>query len=275
MKQVWQANDGKTFYSEQECKDYEKKSYENLNYKKFEELKKKSNQNLLRKKWIEQNDIEKLFGKENQLWFLGEKKNKLAEDCMGDKQIFRSADNQYFNNLKEYKMYQKKLRNGELPKIIDKERIWRSKIQNYYFSTEEECLLFERTSKYNGKIFDTFQERVEYDHIIFSIFMEGENLSNPEDKKLFKLNQQLHNIVIENFQNLLKIQKEKELKKKLEIKLLAEKSEYEKNTGGIIYTSIAFSVLVVGLLWIPIQDFIENRDLNSYSFLYQEYIENK
>ena len=49
-------------------------------------------------------------------------------------------------------------------------------------------------------------------------------------------------------------------------------STEQKNTGGIIYTSIALSVLVVGLAWIPIQDFIQNRDSNSYSFLYQEHI---
>ncbi len=66
---------------------------------------------------------------------------------------------------------------------------------------------------------------------------------------------------------------------KKEIDLLLKKRPFylsteQKNTGGIIYTSIAMSVLVVGLLWVPIQNFIENRDSNSYSYFYQEYIEN-
>ena len=65
---------------------------------------------------------------------------------------------------------------------------------------------------------------------------------------------------------------------KKEIDLLLKKRTFhmsteQKNTGGIIYTTIALSVLVVGLAWIPIQDFIQNRDSNSYSFLYQEHIE--
>ena len=65
---------------------------------------------------------------------------------------------------------------------------------------------------------------------------------------------------------------------KKEIDLLLKKRPFhisteQKNTGGIIYTTIALSVLVVGLAWIPIQDFIQNRDSNSYSFLYQEHIE--
>jgi len=34
----------------------------------------------------------------------------------------------------------------------------------------------------------------------------------------------------------------------------------QPKTLGIIYTSIAMSVLVVGILWVPIQNYIENRD---------------
>ena len=68
-----------------------------------------------------------------------------------------------------------------------------------------------------------------------------------------------------------------EIKKELDLLLkkrpFLSSIDVEKNTGGVIYTSIALSVLVVGLLWIPIQDFIQNRDSNSYSFLYQEHIE--
>ena len=68
-----------------------------------------------------------------------------------------------------------------------------------------------------------------------------------------------------------------EIKKELDLLLkkrpFLSSIDVEKNTGGIIYTTIALSVLVVGLAWIPIQDFIQNRDSNSYSFLYQEYIE--
>ena len=50
--------------------------------------------------------------------------------------------------------------------------------------------------------------------------------------------------------------------------------DLQPKTRGIIYTSIAMSVLVVAILWVPIQNFIENRDSNSYSYFYQEYIEN-
>ena len=68
-----------------------------------------------------------------------------------------------------------------------------------------------------------------------------------------------------------------EIKKELDLLLkkrpFLSSIDVEKNTGGVIYTSIALSVLVVGLLSIPIQDFIQNRDSNSYSFLYQEHIE--
>ena len=69
--------------------------------------------------------------------------------------------------------------------------------------------------------------------------------------------------------------KDSDVKKEIEL-LLKERplsSTATGTTGGIIYTSIAMSVLVVGLLWVPIQNFIENRDSNSYSYFYQEYNE--
>ena len=69
-----------------------------------------------------------------------------------------------------------------------------------------------------------------------------------------------------------------EIKKELDLLLkkrpFLSTTDLENNTGGIIYTSIAMSVLVVAILWVPIQNFIENRDSNSYSYFYQEYIEN-
>ena len=80
------------------------------------------------------------------------------------------------------------------------------------------------------------------------------------------------NEVVLNKLNDLEIKKELDLL--LEKRHFLETLDGEKNTGGIIYTTIALSVLVVGLAWIPIQDFIQNRDSNSYSFLYQEHIEN-
>ncbi len=153
MKQVWQAEDGKTFETEQECKDYE------------EELQ----QDLLRQKWMEQNDVEKLFGKENHNHTIRLKENQPAEYYMKYKKIYRSADNQYFNNDKEYTLYEKELRNRDLSKIIDEERVWRSnkrwekKVK--YFATEEECSVYERTAL-TGETFETIQEAINKDEEI-------------------------------------------------------------------------------------------------------------
>ena len=102
MKQVWQAEDGKTFETEKDCQKYEKKLQ----------------QDLLRQKWMEQNDVEKLFGKENQNYTIRLKENQSVEYYMDYKKIYRSADNQYFNNDKEYKLYEKELRNRDLSKKI-------------------------------------------------------------------------------------------------------------------------------------------------------------
>ena len=44
------------------------------------------------------------------------------------------------------------------------------------------------------------------------------------------------------------------------------------STFSIIYTTCAFSILLVGLLAIPIMNFVENRDSNKSSFYYQEFI---
>ena len=73
----------------------------------------------------------------------------------------------------------------------------------------------------------------------------------------------------------LKKLEDSEIKKEIDL-LLKERTSYlnpSENTGGIIYTSIVMSILVVGLLWVPIQNFIEDRNSNNYSYLNQELIE--
>ena len=76
MKQVWQAEDGKTFETEKDCQKYEKKLQ----------------QDLLLQKWMEQNDVEKLFGKENQNWITRLKENQPPEYYMDYKYIYRSKN---------------------------------------------------------------------------------------------------------------------------------------------------------------------------------------
>ena len=149
MKQVWQAEDGKTFETEKECQDYEKKLQ----------------QDLLRQKWMEQNNVEELFGKENQNYHsIGTiNENELEYEYeMAHKIIFRSIDNQYFKNLEECKPYQKGLKNRDLSKIIDKERVWRS-AYNAFFATEEECQEHECTA-FDGTLLNTIEERIDYEN---------------------------------------------------------------------------------------------------------------
>ena len=149
MKQVWQAEDGKTFEKEKECQDYEKKLQ----------------QDLLRQKWMEQNNVEELFGKENQNYHSISTTNENDPEYeyeMSNKIIFRSIDNQYFKDLEECKLYEKGLRNRDISKIIDKERVWRSAYNNFY-ATEEECQEDECTA-FDGTLLNTIQERIDYEN---------------------------------------------------------------------------------------------------------------
>ena len=151
MKQVWQSEDGKSFDTEKECLDHEQKM-QNI---------------LLRQKWIEQNDISLLFGNENQNYQIGADRNNPEIDYKIDnKIIFRSSDNNYFNDLDIFKLHEKELRKRDLTKIIDRTRVWRSDKRSWkirYFLTEEECLLYE-SKAFNGKIFDTEEERIVFEN---------------------------------------------------------------------------------------------------------------
>ena len=149
MKQVWQAEDGKTFEKEKECQDYEKKLQ----------------QDLLRQKWMEQNNVEELFGKENQNYHTISTTNENDPEYeyeMSNKIIFRSIDNQYFKDLEECKLYEKGLKNRDLLKIIDKERVWRSAYNNF-FASEKECHEDECTAC-DGTLLNTIQERIDYEN---------------------------------------------------------------------------------------------------------------
>lgn len=176
MRQVWQAEDGKAFDTEKECKDYEKelnlkriKVYGDLAGKNYYSEKEfwaaHEEMGRLGKKWIEQNDIEKLFGADNQNYHsIGTEEENELEYGLSHKIIFRSIDNQYFITDEECRIHEEKIKGKNLAKIIDRERVWRSPRHGtiYYFATQEECLLYERTA-YDGTVFNTPEERIEYE----------------------------------------------------------------------------------------------------------------
>ncbi len=168
MKQVWQAEDGTTFDSEEECIIYEQSltteddSSQNFRWllgrKCFSKEDEKAifiEYERLRKKWIEQNDINYLF--EGYTENLDANYNSLepfndwsnCNDPCSMREIFRSVDNQYFRTNEECKMHEEKIKDKDLTQIIDKDRVWRSKWCNcpIYFETQEECLLHEETIK--------------------------------------------------------------------------------------------------------------------------------
>ncbi len=151
MKQVWQAEDGKIFKTEKECSFYEeqKRMHQEI-------LEDNNSQDILFKKWLEENNTKKLYGEDAK-----KLSNETRENVFRRSAIFRSADNQYFNNLEEYKIYEKELRKRDLSKIIENGRVWRSS-NGRYCLTEEECLIEERTA-FDGSIFDSFEEMQAYE----------------------------------------------------------------------------------------------------------------
>ena len=114
---------------------------------------------------MEQNNVEELFGKENQNYHTISTTNENDPEYeyeMSNKIIFRSIDNQYFKDLEECKLYEKGLKNRDLLKIIDKERVWRSAYNNF-FASEEECHEDECTAS-DGTLLNTIQERIDYEN---------------------------------------------------------------------------------------------------------------
>ena len=155
----------------------------------------------LKQKWIEQNDIEKLFGVDNQNFHsIGTEEENELEYGLSHKIIFRSIDNKYFITDEECKIHEEKIKGQDLTKIIDKERVWLAKDSlglARYFATQEECLLFERTAD-DGKIFDTAEEKKQYEEEIARLdaqaFLEGEAQEAMEAIKKEKQDREMYGV---------------------------------------------------------------------------------